>query len=285
MESAPCICARVSATQAGRRCVSAPAVALAATLVLAGGAGAAEAQAPGYDGPRSADGRPDLNGIWQALTSAAWDIEAHGAQAGVPAGQGIVEGGPIPYHPEMLARREENRAHRDERDPLQRCYMPGVPRIMYMPFPFEITQTPDVVLMTFEYGRAVRQIHTDGSRRKEGFPPFWMGDSRGRWEGDVLVVDVAQFTDRTWFDRAGNFHGDALRLVERYTPISGNHIRYEATIEDPEVFTRPWTMRFPLYRRLENNVQVLEYECLEFAEPFLPWDQAPAPGVQGAPGR
>ena len=259
--------------------------ALVAALVLPGPTATSAEQPPAYSGPRTPDRKPDLNGIWQALTAAAWDIEAHGAQAGVPAGQGIVEGGPIPYHPAMLARREENRLHRAERDPLHQCFMPGVPRIMYLPFPFEITQTPDVVLMTFEYGRVVRQLHTDGSRRQEGFPPFWMGDSRGRWEGDVLVVDVAQFTGRTWFDRAGNFHSDQLRLVERYIPISENHIRYEVTVEDPQVFTRPWTIRLPLYRRLDENVQVLEYECLEFAEPFLLWNEAPAPGVPGAPER
>ena len=285
MGSAANACARVSAMRAGFGRLPVPAAVLVAVLALVAGPAAAEAQLPGYDGPRTPDGRPDLNGIWQALTTAAWDIEAHGAREGVPAGQGVVEGGPLPYHPAPLARRDENRAHSDERDPLHRCYLPGVPRIMYMPFPFEITQTPDVVLMTFEYGRAVRQIHTDGSRRQEGFPPFWMGDSRGRWEGDVLVVDVAQFTGRTWFDRAGNFHSDALRLVERYTPIGPNHIQYDVRVEDPQAFTRPWTMSFPLYRRLERNLQILEYECLEFAEPFLPWDEAPAPGVPGAPER
>ncbi len=260
-------------------------VVLAALVMVLAACVAAAGQGAGYTGPRTPEGRPDLNGIWQAFTTASWNIEAHSAQEGVPAGQGIVEGGAVPYLPSMLARRQENAAHREERDPLGRCFMPGVPRIMYMPFPFEITQTRDVVLMNFEYGRAVRQIFTDGSRHPERFPPFWMGDSRGHWEGDVLVVDVALFTEHTWFDRAGNFHSDALRLVERYTPTDGNHLLYEATVEDPNVFARPWRMSFPLYRRIEENLQVLEYVCLEFAEPFLRWDEAPAPGLPEAPGR
>lgn len=244
------------------------------------------AQSPGgYDGPRTADGRPDLNGVWQALTTASWDIEAHSAQRGVPAGQGIVESGPIPYHPAMLARKRENGVNRLERDPLHRCYMPGVPRIMYMPFPFEITQTAELILMNFEYGHAARLIYTDDSKRQDGFPAFWMGDSRAHWEGDTLVVDVKQFTDQTWLDQAGNFHSESLHLIERYTPVSTAHIQYEATVDDPAVFTRPWKMSFPLYRRLEANVQVLEYECLEFVEPFLPWHASPAPGVPGRPAR
>ncbi len=243
------------------------------------------AQPSVYDGPRTADGRPDFNGVWQALTAASWDIEAHSAEQGVPAGQGIVEKGPIPYHPVMLARKLENGVHRRERDPLHRCYMPGVPRIMYMPFPFEITQTAELILMNFEYGHVTRLIYTDGSERREGFPSFWMGDSRAHWEGDTLVVDVAQFTDQTWLDRAGNFHSDALHLIERYTPMSATHLQYEVAVDDPVVFTRPWTMSFPLYRRLETNVQILEYECLEFVEPFLPWHASPAPGVPGKPGR
>ena len=174
---------------------------------------------------------------------------------------------------------------RMERDPLHRCYLPGVPRIMYMPYPFEITQTPTMVGMSFEYTHASRLIYTDGSAHLDGLIDFWMGDSRGRWEGDTLVVDVALFNGETWFDRAGNFHSPQLHVVERYTPISPNHIIYEATIEDPEVFTRPWTIRFPLYRRLEDNVRVLDYECLEYEEPFVPWHESPAPGVPGAPDR
>lgn len=242
-------------------------------------------QAPTYDGPRTHDGKPDLNGVWQAFTTASWDLEDHNAEKGVPAGQSIVVDGPIPYRPEAAIRRQENYEHRMERDPLLNCYLPGVPRIMYMPYPFEITQTPTMVGMSFEYTHASRLIYTDGSGHLDGLIDFWMGDSRGRWEGDTLVVDVALFNGETWFDRAGNYHGSQLHVVERYTPLTANHILYEATLDDPEVFTRPWTIRFPLYRRLEDNVRVLDYECLEYEEPFVPWHESPAPGVPGAPDR
>jgi hypothetical protein len=91
-----------------------------------------------------------------------------------------------------------------------------------------------------------------------------MGDSRARWEGNTLVVDVVHFTDQTWLDRAGNFHSNALHVVERYTPLSADHMRYDATIEDPNVFTRPWTISMPLYRRQESNAELLEYDCLTY---------------------
>ncbi len=238
-------------------------------------------QAQSNRGPRTADGKPDLSGIWQAFTTASWDLLDHSAQKGVPAGQGVVEGNEIPYQPWAAARRKQNYEERMTRDPLHKCYLPGVPRITYMPFPFEITQTPKLVGVSYEYVHATRLIYTDGSKHPEGLLDFWMGDSRGRWEGDTLVVDVTNFNDRTWFDRAGNFHSEDLHVVERYTPISPDHINYEVTIEDPKVVTRPWKMRMPLYRRLEKNVRVLDYECLEFEEPFVPWDEPPVPGLPG----
>jgi len=225
-------------------------------------------------------GRPDFNGVWQALTTASWDLEDHNAQKGVPAGQGVVDGGLIPYLPGAAARKKEHYAKRMDLDPLHKCYLPGVPRLMYMPFPFRINQTPELVSITFEYSHAYRWIWTDGSRHPEALD-FWMGDSRGRWEGSTLVVDVANFNDQTWFDRAGNFHSDSLHLVERFTPRGPNHIDYEVTIEDPKVFSRPWKISLPLYRRLEKNVQTLDYECLEFEEPLLNWDEPPAPGLPG----
>ena len=258
---------------------------VAVLLALASGPIRVTAQAPAYEGPRTHDGKPDLNGVWQALTTASWDIEDHNAAKGMPAGQGIVKGGPLPYQPWAAAQKQENHEHGMERDPLHNCYLPGVPRIMYMPFPFEITQTPAMIGMSFEYTHATRLIYMDGSEHIDGLIDFWMGDSRGYWDQDTLVVDVALLNDQTWFDRAGNFHSEQLHLVERYTPVSANHILYEATVEDPKVFTRPWTMSFPLYRRLEENVQVLDYECLEYEEPFLPWHESPAAGVPGAPGR
>jgi len=222
-----------------------------------------------YAGPRTPDGKPDLNGIWQTFSTAHWNLEAHTAEDGVPAGQSVVEGSDIPYQPAALAERKANFEKRATDDPLTKCHLPGVPRIMYLPFPFQIVQTPKYVSMLFEYSNGTRIIYTDGSPHP---PPLdlWMGDSRGHWEGDTLVVDVTQFNDMTWFDMAGNFHSDALHVVERYTPIDVNHVRYEATIEDPKVFTRPWKMTILLYRRLEPNLQILDYVCVDFVQRKLP---------------
>jgi hypothetical protein len=256
------------------------------TGVLAGfslGPQRASGQAPAAVAARTADGTPDLNGVWQALTTASWDILDHNADEGVPGGQGLVEGNDIPYQPWAAARRKENYEKRVSLDPLNKCYLPGVPRLTYMPFPFEITQSPGMILVAYEFAHATRQIYTDGSTHPEGLIDFWMGDSRGRWENDTLVVDVSNMNDQTWFDRSGNFHSEAMHLVERYTPAGPNHIKYEVTIEDPKVFTRPWTMSTVLYRRLEKHVQLVPYECLEYQEPFLRWDEPPAPGIPGPP--
>jgi len=216
------------------------------------------AQAPAT--PRAAEGKPNLQGIWQVLNTAAWDIQDHQARLGVPAGQGIVDGNEIPYLPAALAKKRANSENRATADPETKGYLPGVPRIMFMPFPFQIFQTPDQITMVFEYDRGVRMIYTNGTPHPRGPINWWMGDSRGRWEGDTLVVDVVHFTDETWFDRAGNFHSDALHLVERFTPTGTDHINYEVTVEDRNVFTKPWTMRMVLYRRKEPNVRVLEYD-------------------------
>lgn len=205
-------------------------------------------------------GRPNLQGIWQVLNTAAWDIQDHAARLGVPAGQGVVVGNELPYKPEALAKKRANFENRATADPETKGYLPGVPRIMYMPFPFQILQTPDHVVMVFEYDRGVRTIFTNGTPHPRGPITWWMGDSRGRYEGNTLVVDAVYFTDQTWLDRAGNFHSDALHLIERFTPNGPDHIDYEVTVEDPNVFTRPWTMRMVLYRRKEPNVRVLEYD-------------------------
>ena len=216
-----------------------------------------------YNGPRTADGQPDLSGIWQAVNAASWNLEAHNAEDGVPAGLSVVVGETIPYQPWALSQRQENFERRLTADPVRQCFLPGVPRITYMPFPFQIIQTPDHMVMTYEFAHAVRIIYTDGSSHP--LPnDFWMGDSRGRWERDTLVVDTTHFNDRTWFDAAGNFHSTSLHVVERYIPTSADHLTYEVTIEDPEVFTRPWTIRMPLYRRLEENLQILDYDCVDF---------------------
>jgi hypothetical protein len=218
--------------------------------------------------PRTVDGKPDLSGVWQALNTAAWNLQNHAAEKGVPAGIGVVEGGEIPYQPAALKKKVEHARTRATSDPETKCLLPGVPRITYMPYPFEIVQTPKATAMMYEYVHALRTIYTDGTAHPDGHIDWWMGDSRGKWDGDTFVVDVVDFNDETWFDRAGNFHSDELHVVERYTLIDPDHIQYAATIEDPKVFTRPWTIRMPLYRRIEKNVQVLEYECYAFDDPF-----------------
>ena len=231
-------------------------VLLAAFLAFPATRATGQAAAPA----RTSDSKPNLQGIWQVLNTAAWDIQDHQARLGVPAGQGIVDGNEIPYLPAALAKKRANFENRATADPETKGYLPGVPRIMYMPFPFQIFQTADQIVMVFEYDRGVRNIYTNGTPHPRGPLNWWMGDSRGRWEGNTLVVDVVYFTDQTWFDRAGNFHSDALHLVERFTAAGPDHINYEVTVEDPNVFTRPWTMRTVLYRRKEPNVRVLEYD-------------------------
>ncbi len=219
--------------------------------------------APGAGQAEAAPEHPDLSGIWQAVNAASWNVEDHNAEDGVPAGLSVVVGGTIPYREDALAQRRENYENRMEDDPVRQCFLPGVPRIMYMPFPFQIIQTPDHLVMTFEFAHAVRIIYTDGSPHP--LPnDFWMGDSRGHWEGDTLVIDNTYFNDQTWFDASGNYHSNQLHVVERLTPAGENHILYEATIEDAEVFTRPWTIRMPLYRRMEENLQILDYDCVDF---------------------
>jgi hypothetical protein len=222
--------------------------------------------------PRTADGKPDLSGIWQAFGTANDNLLSHSASKGTPAGLGVVEGDEIPYRPEALAKMQENFAARATRDTEARCYLPGVPRITYMPFPLQIVQMPDTTTILYEYVHAVRYIYTNGTPHPRGPIEWWMGDSRGRWEGDTLVVDVVHFTPNTWFDRTGNFHSEALHVVERYRLMDADTIDYEVTIEDQKVFTRPWTMRLLLYRRKEPNIQLLDYDCYAFEwEKYYPY--------------
>ena len=226
---------------------------------------------------RTADGKPDLNGIWQALNGANWNIEGHAAQAGqilelgavgaTPAGLGVVEGGKIPYLPDAAAQRNKNFAARLKLDPEVKCYLPGVPRATYMPYPFQIVQSQNRILISYEYAGAARLINM--GKPTKAPDNFWMGWSNGRWEGNTLVVDVTNQNDQTWFDRAGNFHSDALRVVERYTPISPDALLYEAQMEDPKTFSQPWKISMPLYRHLEKNAQLLEFKCVEFVEELL----------------
>ena len=237
-----------------------------AALILALLTSAVSASAQqAYRAPRTSDGHPDLQGIWQALNTAVWNIEDHSPELGTPGGQGIVEGGEIPYLPSALALRQENFKKRLTDDPEAKCYMVGVPRITYMPYPFQIVQQGDQVTILYEYVHTVRNIYLNSTHPK-GPIQWWMGDSRGRWEGETLVADVIHFTDQTWLDRSGNYHSTALHVVERYTRTGPDHILYEATIEDPKVFSRPWKLSLPLYRRQERDIRLLEYECYAYLE-------------------
>ncbi len=244
-----------------------------------------------YRAPRAPDHHPDLNGIWQALNEANYDLEAHmaraalqlspgpfgpvpaksvltlGAVGAVPPGMGVVEGGEIPYKPEALAIKKQNQQDWATRDPEIKCYLPGVPRATYMPYPFRILQTASALTFVYEYAGAVRNIYL----KDPGPAPAdsWMGQSVGHWEGETLVIDVTGMNDKTWFDRSGDFHSDKLHVVERYTRVEPNVISYEATIEDPDVFTRPWKIKMALYRRLEKNAQLLDFKCVEFVEELL----------------
>jgi hypothetical protein len=221
--------------------------------------------------PRTAEGRPDLSGIWQVMNTAEWDIQDHQARPDAPAGLGVVEGDQIPYQAWAAAKKKENFEKRATEDPLAKCHLPGVPRITYTPLPFQIFQTPKQVTIFYQYAHAVRHIFANGSKHPDGHIDWWLGDSRAQWQGDTLVVDVNDFNDLTWFDRAGNFHSDELHVVERYTPADADHINYEVTVEDPKVFTRPWKMNMILYRHKEKNFQLLEHECYGFDyEPYYP---------------
>jgi hypothetical protein len=226
---------------------------------------------------RTSDGRPNLNGIWQALGTAHWDLEDHspapgpffqlGAVGAIPGGAGVVEGGAIPYKPEALAKKKQNSVNRLTLDPEVKCYMPGIPRATYMPFPFQIVQTQAMILMAYEFASSDRVINM--GKPVEAAVDTWMGTANGRWEGETLVVDNTGFNDGTWFDRAGNFHSDQLRVTERFTLLDADHIQYEATIEDPQTFTRPWKISMPLYRRIEKNAQLTDFKCVEYAEELL----------------
>jgi hypothetical protein len=244
-----------------------------------------------YRAPRGPGGRPDLNGIWQALNEANFDVEGHvarpamalrpgpygpvpaapvlalGAVGAVPPSLGVVEGGEIPYKPAALAIKKQNQQDWLNRDPEIKCYLPGVPRAAYMPYPFQILQSATALTFIYEYAGAVRNIFL----KDPGPAPTdsWMGQSVGRWEGDTLVLDVTGMNEQSWFDRAGDFHSDKLHVVERYKRTSTDVISYEATIEDPEVFTRPWKISMPLYRRQEKNAQLLDFKCVEFVEELL----------------
>ncbi|MEM6706891.1 MAG: hypothetical protein AAGA81_21920 [Acidobacteriota bacterium] len=243
------------------------------------------------DIPRLANGKPDFNGIWQALNTANYDIEPHmarhamqlregphgplpapkvmylGAVGSVPGGMGIVEGGKIPYTEEGLKKKQENFDNWIDLDPEIKCYLPGVPRANYMPYPFQIFQNEGNFFIAYEYANAVRDIYMEDPG--EAPVDSWMGWSYGTWDGDTFVVKVTGQYDSTWFDRSGNHHSDQMVVTERWTMMGPNHINYEATIEDPQTFTEPWKIQFPLYRRMEQNARLMDFRCVEFVEELL----------------
>lgn len=265
------------------------ALALAAGCLVVAFVRPGEGQAA-YRAPRTAAGQPDLNGFWQALNTAHWDLEAHeaapgpvmqlGAAYAVPPGQGVVMGGPIPYKPEALAMKKKYAANALREDAEIKCYLPGVPRMMYMPYPVQIVQSDAHILMLSEFATAQRTINVNGTTAAPA--DTWMGWSNGKWDGEMLVIDSRGFMGSTigaldpegsinvrFLDRAGNYHTDGLHVVERIRRTDRDHLSYEATIEDPNVYTRPWTISMPLYRRVEPNMQLGEYKCEEFVGDLL----------------
>ena len=227
--------------------------------------------------PRMPDGKPNFTGLWQSLGTAYWDIRDHsaapgrffqlGATGAMPAGEGIVEGGDIPYTPEAAAKQKENQKNRMKLDPEIKCYMPGIPRANYIPFPFQITQSQRDIAFAYEYATSNRVVNM--GKFKEGAVDTWMGTSNGHWEGDTLVVDVSGLNGNSWFDRSGNFQTENTHVVERLTPPDADHINYEATIEDKTIYTRPWKISTVLYRRKEKNAQLNEFKCVEFVEELI----------------
>jgi hypothetical protein len=247
----------------------------AAAIVAALGSPSAHADAKR---PDRIAGQPNFNGIWQAMNTANWNLEAHSAEqvkgfwqlgslAAIPAGQSVVEGGKIPYLPEALAKRDQNRAAWPKADPETLCYLPGIPRAMYMPYPFQIVQGGGNILFVYSYATSNRVVFMSDHQE----PPVdtWMGWSNGDWDGDTLVIETTGFNDKTWLDRAGNYHSASLKVTERLTLLDRDHIQYEATLEDPEVYSEPWTMKMTLYRNVEPNAEVLEFKCVPFVEELL----------------
>ena len=244
-----------------------------------------------FQTPRTADGKPDFSGVWQVLNTANDSLEAHagraaqvmregpvvpvpvkelvslGAVGAIPPGLGVVKGGSIPYKEAALAKREENRDNWINADPEVRCYLPGIPRATYMPFPFQIAQNKDALLFSYAYAGAVRNV----ALSDPGPAPIdsWMGQSWARWEGDTLIIETTGQNDQTWFDRSGNYHSDKLKVTERFTRTSEHTLNYSATMEDPDIFTRPWTITMPLYKRVGADAQMLIFNCVEYVEEMM----------------
>jgi hypothetical protein len=235
-------------------------LALGAT-VFALMAGAAGAAAPVGKIPRLPNGKPDFSGIWETTSAADHGLEPHGGRRDAPPFAGIVDGGSIPYLPKALEQRRKNFEQREQADPRLKCYTLGVPRGVYYREPFQLLQRAEDLTQVFQFGHSVRTIATNGTQHPDNPNDWWLGDSRGRWDGDTLVVDVKHFNDETWLDRSGNFHSDALHVVERWRYLDANTIEYRATLEDPQVYSRPWSLSVLLHRHREANFQLVENYC------------------------
>lgn len=233
---------------------------LAAPLASVEALAAGPSAVPAGKIPRLANGKPDFSGIWESISGADYDLEPHANRRDAPPGAGVVEGKYLPYLPQALEQKKKNFANRETADPALRGWTLGVPRGVYYPAPFQIFQRDRDLTLVHQYGHSVRTIHTNNTRHPdpENTKEWWMGDSRGRWEGDTLVVDATNFNDETWLDRAGNFHSDQLHVVERWKFLDANTIEYQATVEDPKVFSRPWTLAVHLHRHREKDYQLIE---------------------------
>ena len=241
--------------------------------------------------PIGPHGKPDLNGVWQVMNRANFNLEAHSASAAmhlvegpvvpiphpdilalgavgsVPGGLSVVEGNKIPYKRDALKKRDENRNDWLNRDPEIKCYLPGVPRATYMPYAFQIFHSEEAFFFAYEYAGATRNIYLEDP----GEPPVdsWMGQSWGYWEENTFVVEATGFNDQTWFDRSGNYHSDKLKVTERYTLLNPYLMDYEAIIEDEEVFTRPWKIKMKLYKKVGDDAQLQQFKCVEFVEELI----------------
>jgi hypothetical protein len=268
----------------------APQLLTRAILVFLLAAQAAAALAD-YEPPRTAAGKPDMSGVWQVLNTANYNVEARpataamimregpivpvpakevvalGAIGAVPASLGVVEDGEIPYQDWALEKRDENRRNWLQADPEIKCYLPGIPRATYMPFPFQIAHNDDALFFSYEYAGAVRNVYL--SDPGEAPIDSWMGLSWARWEGDTMVIETTGQHDQTWLDRAGNFHSDLLKVTERFTRTSEHTMHYEVTLADESVYTRPWTMSMPLYKRVGADDRIMQFNCVEFVEEMM----------------
>ena len=244
-----------------------------------------------YVAPRGPGGRPDLNGTWQVLNRANDDLEPHAARAArafrpgpvvpvpakavvalgavgaVPASLGVVVGGSIPYLPGARDKQIENAENWLSRDPEIKCYCPVSHARPIYRTRFRFSIMPMHCSSPMSMRGAVRNIHLSDP----GPAPIdsWMGQSVGHWDGDTLVIETTGQNAQTWLDRAGNYHSDALRVTERFTPSSTHTLMYEATLEDAKVFTQPWTIQMTLYRRLGADARLQQFNCVEFVEELL----------------